>query len=40
MKRLDSILRKTIPETIELRKQDGGAFLEKTELLDLIEWRS
>lgn len=40
LKRPESIIRQTIPETVALRKQDGGAFLEKTELLELVEWRS
>ncbi|KAE8453021.1 hypothetical protein EG329_012208 [Mollisiaceae sp. DMI_Dod_QoI] len=31
---------KAIPETVELRKKDGDAFLEKTELIVLVEWKA
>ena len=29
----------TIPQTLQSRKADGDAFLEKTELVSLVEWK-
>lgn len=29
-----------ILETVELRKKEGNAFLEKTEFIALVEWRA
>lgn len=40
VKPLNEMRLHAIPETIQLRKQDGDAFLEKTELLVLTEWRA
>jgi hypothetical protein len=40
MKLLEDLRLNIIPETVQLRKKDGNACLEKTELLMLVEWRS
>jgi hypothetical protein len=40
IKLLNDLRLHIIPETVQLRKKDGNAFLEKTELLTLVEWRS
>ena len=37
---LDDMRLHAIPETIELRKKAGDVFLEKTELIVLVEWRA
>lgn len=39
-KPLDDMRLNAIPETIDLRKKDGDAFLEKAELIVLVEWRA
>jgi hypothetical protein len=40
VKLLNELRLNIIPETVQLRKKEGNAFLEKTELLMLVEWRS
>lgn len=40
VKLLNEMRLDTIPETIQLRKQDDNAFLEKTELVVLVDWRA
>lgn len=40
VKLLNEMRLHTIPETIQLRKQDDNAFLEKTELVVLVDWRA
>jgi hypothetical protein len=40
MKLLEDLRLHIIPETVRMRKKDGNAFLEKTELLTLVEWRA
>ena len=36
---LEEIRLRTIPETLAQRKKDGKAFLEKAEVISLVEWK-
>ena len=36
---LESLRLNEIPETLAQRKKDGDAFLEKTEVTSLVEWK-
>lgn len=36
---LEEIRFRELPETLEQRKKAGGAFLEKTEVTTLVEWK-
>lgn len=38
-KGLEELRLSTIPETLVQRKKDGEAFLEKTEVTSLVEWK-
>lgn len=36
---LENLRLKELPETVSQRKKDGDAFLEKTEVTALLEWK-
>ena len=36
---LEELRLHSIPETLAQRKKDGDAFLEKTEVISLVEWK-
>ena len=36
---LEDLRLSTIPETLSQRKKDGEAFIEKTEVTSLVEWK-
>ena len=39
LKTLDQFRLETVPESLRLRKNDGKPYLEKQELLKLVEWK-
>lgn len=36
---LDRLRLEEVPEVLEMRRKDGDAFLEKTEVTALVEWK-
>ena len=36
---LDGLRLRDIPETIDQRKSDGATFLEKAEVISLVDWK-
>lgn len=36
---LDHLRLEEVPEVLEMRRKDGDAFLEKTEVTALVEWK-
>ena len=36
---LEDLRLKTIPETLAQRKEDGNPFLEKAEVISLVDWK-
>lgn len=36
---LEQLRLEEVPEVLEMRRNDGGAFLEKTEVTALVEWK-